>query len=51
VRTVGESPWNDLHEAVRRTAHKIRRLCPEREFGTRSIERNIVMELRKRFAA
>jgi len=41
-RTVGEPPWNKLHEAVRWTVHEIRRLCPEREFGTRSIARYIV---------
>lgn len=41
-RTVGEPPWNKIHEAVRWTVHEIRRLCPEREFGTRSIARNIV---------
>jgi len=39
---VGAPPWNKLHEAVRWTVHEIRRLCPEREFGTRSIARHIV---------
>lgn len=36
-RVVGAPPWNKLHEAVRWTVHEIHRLCPEREFGTRSI--------------
>jgi len=39
---VGAPPWNKLHEAVRWTVHEIRRLCPEREFGTRSIARHVV---------
>ncbi len=41
-RAVGAPPWNKLHDAVRWTVHEIRRLCPEREFGTRSIARHIV---------
>ena len=41
-RVVGAPPWNKLHEAVRWTVHEIRRLCPEREFGTRTIARHIV---------
>jgi len=39
-RLVGEPPWNRLHRAVRLTVHEIRRRCPEREFGTRTIARH-----------
>lgn len=39
---IGEPPWNKLHDAVRGLVHEIRRLCPEREFGTRSIARHII---------
>ena len=41
-RLIGEPPWNKLHDAVRGLVHEIRRLCPEREFGTRSIARHII---------
>ncbi len=41
-RLLGEPPWNRLHEAVRWTVHEIRRLCPEREFGTRTIARHMI---------
>ena len=41
-RLLGEAPWNKLHEGVRWLVHEIRRLCPEREFGTRTIARHIV---------
>lgn len=37
-----EPPWNRLHTAVRWTVHEIRRLCPEREFGTRTIARHMI---------
>jgi len=38
----GEPPWNRLHDAVRWTVHEIRRLCLEREFGTRTIARHML---------
>ncbi len=34
--------WNRLADAVRWTAHELRRLCPEPEFGTRTIARQLV---------
>lgn len=39
---LGSPPWNRLQEGVRHTVHEIRKLCPEREFGTRSIARHMV---------
>ena len=39
---LGSPPWNRLHNAVRNTVHEIRRLCPEQNFGTRSIARQMV---------
>tara|TARA_R110002111_G_scaffold67833_2_gene110298 strand:+ start:3314 stop:4492 length:1179 start_codon:yes stop_codon:yes gene_type:complete len=39
---LGSPPWNRLHEGVRQTVHEIRRLCPEKDFGTRSIARQMV---------
>ena len=39
---LGSPPWNRLHEGVRKTVHEIRKLCPERDFGTRSIARQMV---------
>ncbi|MEN1705225.1 MAG: DDE-type integrase/transposase/recombinase [Planctomycetota bacterium] len=39
---IGAPPWNRLHQAVRWTVHEIRRLCPEREFGTRMIARHMI---------
>lgn len=41
-RLLGAPPWNRLHEAVRWTVHEIRRLCPEREFGTKTIARHMI---------
>jgi len=41
-RLLGSPPWNRLHEGVRQTVHEIRRLCPENDFGTRSIARQMV---------
>ena len=41
-RLLGRVPWNKLHDAVRWLVHEIRRLCPEKEFGTRLIARHIV---------
>ena len=34
--------WNRIDDAVRWTIHELRRLCPEPEFGTRSIARQIL---------
>lgn len=39
---LGSPPWNRLHAAVRHTVHEIRALCPEYDFGTRSIARQMV---------
>ena len=39
---LGSPPWNRLHESVRHTVHEISKLCPERDFGTRSIARHMV---------
>ena len=39
---LGSPPWNRLHESVRHTVHEIRRLSPEKDFGTRSIARHMV---------
>ncbi len=41
-RLLGSPPWNRLHDGVRSTVHEIRRLCPENDFGTRSIARQMV---------
>ncbi len=38
----GKAPLNKINDAVRWLVHEIRRLCPEREFGTRSIAMAIV---------
>lgn len=39
---LGSPPWNRLHEGVRWLVHEIRELCPERDFGTRTIARHIM---------
>ncbi|MEM6749182.1 MAG: hypothetical protein AAF612_01810 [Planctomycetota bacterium] len=39
---VGAPPWNRLHAGVRWLVHEIRALCPERDFGTRTIARHIM---------
>ena len=39
---VGAPPWNKLHEGVRWLVHEIWALCPERDFGTRTIARHII---------
>jgi len=39
---IGAPPWNKLHEGVRWLVHEIRQLCPERDFGTRTIARYIM---------
>jgi len=38
----GKAPFNKIDDAARWLVHEIRRLCPEREFGTRSIAMAIV---------
>lgn len=39
---VGAPPWNKLHRGVRWLVHEMRQLCPERDFGTRTIARHIM---------
>tara|TARA_R110002073_G_scaffold206775_1_gene366753 strand:+ start:309992 stop:310996 length:1005 start_codon:yes stop_codon:yes gene_type:complete len=39
---LGSPPWNRLHEGVRKTVHEIRKLCPEKDFGTRFTARQMV---------
>lgn len=39
---IGAPPWNKLHAGVRWLVHEIRTLCPERDFGTRTIARHIM---------
>ncbi len=34
--------WNRLDDAVRWTVHELRRLCPEKEFGSRTLARHIL---------
>ncbi len=34
--------WNRIHDGVRWAVHQLRRLCPEPEFGTRTIARHFV---------
>ncbi|MEM9752934.1 MAG: DDE-type integrase/transposase/recombinase [Planctomycetota bacterium] len=41
-RAVGQPPWNKLHAGIRWTVHELRRLCPERDFGTRTITRHLL---------
>ncbi|MEM1027022.1 MAG: DDE-type integrase/transposase/recombinase [Planctomycetota bacterium] len=41
-RAVGQPPWNKLHAGIRWTVHELRRLCPERDFGTRTITRYLL---------
>jgi len=41
-KLVGAPPWNKLYEGVRWLVHEIRQLCPERDFGTRTIARHII---------
>ena len=38
----GALVWNRIDEAVRWAVHELRRLCPEPEFGTRSIARQVL---------
>lgn len=39
---VDAPPWNKLHGGVRWLVHEMRQLCPERDFGTRTIARYIM---------
>lgn len=39
---VGAPPWNKLHGGVRWLVHEMRQLCPERDFGTRTIAWHIM---------
>ncbi|GAB4520877.1 MAG: hypothetical protein Tsb0013_24350 [Phycisphaerales bacterium] len=39
---IGAPPWNKLHQSVRWLVKEIRTLCPEPEFGSRTIVRHIV---------
>ncbi len=41
-QVVGAPPWNKLHGGVRWLVHEMRQLCPERDFGTRTIARHIM---------
>jgi putative transposase len=38
----GAISWNRIDDAVRWAAHELRRLCPEPEFGTRTIARHLI---------
>ena len=38
----GAVVWNRIDEAVRWGTHELRRICPEQEFGTRSIARQVL---------
>ena len=38
----GAVVWNRIDDAVRWAVHELRRLCPEPEFGTRSIARHVL---------
>ena len=39
---IGAPPWNKLHQSVRWLLKEIRTLCPEPEFGSRTIVRHIL---------
>ena len=41
-RLFGSPPWNKYHDAVRWLVQELRRMCPEREFGSRTIARHIL---------
>lgn len=41
-RLLGQPPWNKYHEGVRWLVHELRHLCPEREFGARTIATHIL---------
>jgi transposase-like protein len=41
----GAVVWNRIDDAVRWTVHELRRLCPEPEFGTRAIARQVLRQL------
>ncbi|MEQ8850448.1 MAG: DDE-type integrase/transposase/recombinase [Phycisphaerales bacterium] len=39
---IGAPPWNKLHSGIRWLVHEIRTMCPERDFGTRTIARHLM---------
>ena len=39
---LADVPWNRIDDAVRWAIHELRQLCPEPEFGTRTIARHLV---------
>ena len=39
---LGRPRWNRIDDAVKRAMHELRRLCPEPEFGTRTMARHLV---------
>ncbi len=39
---LGRPRWNRIDDAVRWAVHELRQLCPEPEFGTRTIARHVV---------
>ena len=39
---LADVPWNRIDDAVRWAIHELRQLCPESEFGTRTIARHLV---------
>ncbi|MEM1108874.1 MAG: integrase core domain-containing protein [Planctomycetota bacterium] len=42
VGLLGQAPWNQIEDIVKWATHELRRLCPEPEFGTRTIARHLV---------
>ena len=39
---LAEVPWNKIDDAIRWAVHELRRLCPEPEFGTRTMARHLI---------
>ncbi|MEM1109975.1 MAG: integrase core domain-containing protein [Planctomycetota bacterium] len=39
---LGQPRWNRIDDVIRWATHELRRLCPEPEFGTRTIARHLV---------
>ena len=35
-------PWNKIDDAIRWAVHELRQLCPEPEFGTRTVARHLI---------
>ncbi|MEM9420564.1 MAG: integrase core domain-containing protein [Planctomycetota bacterium] len=42
VGLLGQPRWNRIDDVVKWATHELRRLCPEPEFGTRTIARHLV---------